>query len=114
MHFLKISMNKKRAQGLSLNMIIVAAIGLIVLIIIAVIFREHIVSYSKGYKETADKAIESAEGERCVSLFSTTTRKCSENAPDEGWKEITLEKDKWTDCKENEKCWEKIKEKSER
>lgn len=101
------SMKQKRAQGLSLNMIIVAAIGFIVLVIVAIIFRTQIIDYANKYRDTADRTIESAEGGSCVSLFSTTTRKCSEKAPSEEWKEVTLEKDKWTDCKENEKCWEK-------
>lgn len=101
-------MNKK-AQGLSLNMIIVAAIGFIVLIIVAIIFRTQIIDFANKYRDTADKTIESAEGERCVTFF--TTRICSADSPQpsEEWKKISPEKEKWTDCKENEECWEKIK-----
>ena len=101
-------MNKnKKAQGLSLNMIIIAVLGLIVLVIIAVIFRSHILAYSKGYKDTADKAISSADGEKCISILSSLNRKCSEDSPGQDWGEVPLEKEKWADCKEKEKCWEK-------
>jgi hypothetical protein len=96
---------KKKAQ-LSLQMIIVAALGLIVLVILAIIFKEHISSYAAGYKSTADNAIESAEGERCVSILTTNPRKCSDTPPSEEWTEVTLTKDKWSDC-EDEKCYEK-------
>ena len=105
MRSLEQCMNKKRAEGLSINMIIIAALGLIVLIIVAVIFRTQIFHYSKGYTDTANKAIESAEGQRCTSLFSMGTRKCSSTPPGTEWKKIDPAKDKWIDCENT--CWEK-------
>ena len=100
----------KRGQGLSLNVIIVAAIGLFVLIILAIIFRQHIGSYVKGYKETADEAIGAAKGERCKSFLSDTTRKCSDVNPEVGkWRKV-ISGGGWEDCDENknEECWEYI------
>jgi len=99
-------MNKKRAEGLPLNMIIIAAIGLIVLVVVVIIFKTSVGSSAKGYKETADKAIQSAEGERCQTFFST--RRCSTNSPEPiiEWRKVNPTKDKWSDCNEN--CWERI------
>ena len=100
-------MNKKRAEGLSINMIIIAALGLIVLVIVAVILKTQLSHYSVGYKDTADKAIKSAEGYRCVPLFLGTTRRCTEIQPtatNGEWKPIPPEKDKWVDC--GVQCWE--------
>lgn len=96
-------MKKKRAQGLSIEYVIIAAIGFIVLVIIAIIFRTHSTRYSKGYSDTADSAIESAKGERCQALFMEETRRCSASPPTDGTWQIV--EGKWTDCKENENCY---------
>jgi len=96
-------MNKKRA-GLSINMIIVAALGLIVLVIVAFIFRTQVIDYASKYTQTADSAVKSAEGKTCATLFST--RKCSANKPTPGeWTPVSGE---WTDCGKDKKCWEEV------
>jgi len=99
-------MYPKKGEGLSLSMIIIAALGLIVLIIVAAIFRTHIRDYSEGYKKTANNAVESAGGS-CGSFFSTEF-KCSKEAPaDTGWA-LAPEEGKCAD--QEEKCWKKVKE----
>lgn len=100
-------MKKKSAQGLSIEYVIIAAIGFIVLVIIAIIFRTHSTRYSKGYSDTADSAIESAKGNRCQALFMEETRRCHANGPPtEGTWQVV--EGKWTDCKENEQCYTQI------
>ena len=44
-------MFKKRAQGLSINVIIVAVIGLIILVVVIAMFTGRIDLYSSGVKE---------------------------------------------------------------
>lgn len=103
MPFLNCLMAKKRAVGLSIETIIIAALGFVVLVIVAVIVRTQLGHYSKGYKDTADNAIKSAEGKCISSPFSATTKKCSkDDLSSAGWKQVEGKCDKV-----DEKCYEK-------
>ena len=100
------NMKHKKAMGLSINTIIIAALGLIVLVIIAFIFRTQVGEYVRGYGETADKAIKSADENNCERLFADVTRKCSANSleSETDWTEIPGKK-----CPTNQKCYEYAK-----
>ena len=106
--------NNVKAQGLSLNMIIVAALVLIVLVIVAVIFRTQILHYAKGYRNIGDQAIAGANGTMCSSFFSTD-RYCSDQR-DCGDDQRIPEPPggKWSDCKEPTKhCCERVSQAAE-
>jgi len=89
-------MRSKKAQGLSLNVIIVAAVVLIVLIVLILIFNTQITDIAKGFtgisKDAQSKAEESKGG--LSDLFGKCeegNQKCSSNilmvCRDGAWKE---------------------------
>ena len=97
----------KKAQGLSLDFVIIAAIGLLVLIIIGYIFVSHSTRYSKDYTDVSNKAVESAQGNQCKAFFTGANRKCSADKPAEGeWEAADGE---WEDCLTGEQCYREIK-----
>jgi len=85
-------MVRKKGQGLSFTMIIIASLGVLVLIIVGFIFKESILTYTKGYKTTADSALNQADGTACKSLFDTN-RKCADTPPTPAngrtWEKVT-------------------------
>jgi len=102
-------MKKKRAAGLSMDIIIIAAIGFMVLIIVAAIFKGQSSRYSKGYSDVAEEAIKTAEGNTCAALFAGETRKCfADGPPKEGNWDSTPVPGEWEDCKPDKKCYRQI------
>jgi hypothetical protein len=94
-------MIKKKAQGLSLQVIIIAAISLVVLIILIIIFRQQISIGSKRYLDIGQSAEDEVKGEKCTSFI--TARQCSTDAPSEDFEWVDVGK---KDCKEGS-CWER-------
>ncbi len=85
-------MVRKKGQGLSFTMIIIASLGVLVLIVVGFIFKESILTYTKGYKATADSALSQADGTACKGLFETN-RKCAADTPPDAngktWEGVT-------------------------
>ena len=67
---------KKRAVELSFNAIIIAALALVVLIVLILIFTGFAEDYSKKYRDVGDQSIKQAEGKKCSGFF-TPDRYCS-------------------------------------
>lgn len=92
----------KKAQGLSLEIIIIAAISLFVLIVLLVIFRVQIFGGAEKYTKIGESAEQDIKGEKCASFIAV--RQCSKDKPSEDYE--------WTDlgkknCGAEEKCWER-------
>jgi len=71
----------KRAQGLSLNMVIVAAIALIILVIIVAIFTGNLGRFGVGVSACSTKS--GVCKESCVEGETAIIAKCPENGQDE-------------------------------
>ena len=106
-------MEGKRGQQLSFSTIIIAALGLLVLIVIAIIFKESVSKYTKGYTDTAENAINRANEGFCASSVSGQ-RKCATDDPDgssgkDEWHVLPEPAGKWKNCNQaqQQKCWEK-------
>ena len=92
----------KKAQGISLNVIIVAAIGLVVLVLLVAIFTGRINIFGKGVSEAE------TVGTQNVCLLNAD-RVCRADEPN-GYQEIfpTPATAEWIDCELN--CYEKLPE----
>ena len=95
-------MIKKKAQGLSLQVIIIAAISIVVLIVLIIIFRQQISIGSKRYLDIGQSAEDEVKGETCTSFI--TARQCSVDAPSEDFEWVDVGKKK---CPKEETCWER-------
>ena len=80
---------RKKAQGISMNVIIIAAIALIVMIVLIAIFTGRITVF----QEKAKTGQEQAEASICAEQGGS----CSEECP-EGFTELTPPGVAWTDC----------------
>ena len=89
---------------LSIQTIIVAILGLLVLIVLAFIFRDQITKAASNYFSIGKDATDSAQGNKCVSILTAGNHKCADKCDGE-WHELNTAT-KWTDCKER-KCCEK-------
>jgi len=87
----------KKAQGLPLNIVVLAAIALLVLVILSVVTIGRVGLFQKGVSEVETKNLCSASG---------TQRICSSPDPGAGYKQVT---GKFQDCSADEKCWEPLK-----
>jgi len=90
-------MQNKRAQGISLNTIIIAAIALIVLVVLVAIFTGRISMFSKGYDDTSEDTqsrVCNAQGGTCASDCDDIRGTPHPNPPEQGW----------IDCGEGYKC----------
>lgn len=93
----------KKAQGLSLNVIIIAALSIVVLVVLVAILTGRISLFSQGIADsdtTSKQAI----------CMSQSTNRCSATSPVNGdvqYKERSLAGiKKWIDCPS--KCWEVV------
>ena len=68
----------KRAQGLSLNVIVVAVISLVVLIVLIVIFTGKIGVFGENIKECSSKGGKCIEKNDCETYKIISTATCSE------------------------------------
>jgi hypothetical protein len=96
-------MVKKKGQGLSFTMIIIASLGVLVLIVVGFIFKESILHSVKGFKDTSDKALDQADGGTCESLFDGA-QKCANGGPSSpgNWVKVS---GTFSDCDKNEQCY---------
>ncbi len=85
---------KKRAQGLTMNVIIIAAISLIVMIVLIAIFTGRITVFQEKAKIGED----TAKANICVEQGGS----CAETCP-EGFTTLTPPGVTWTDC-QNKCC----------
>lgn len=98
-------MRKKGA--ISMEMIVYAVLALIVLVVIAFIFRQQISHAAGSIFKIGEEAEEGARGERCVTIMTAATRKCDTTCGEE-WHEVYTS-GKWKDCEaaNKPKCCEK-------
>ena len=96
-----------RKGSLTLETIIVAALALIVLVVLAFIFRTQVGDLVKKYRGVSDDLEEQAKGMKCVTLATMSQRQCESSCSAE-WSEVPLpaEAKEWKDCK-TKKCCEK-------
>jgi len=87
----------KRAQGLPINTIVIAALGLLVLVILAFVIRNQIAQGTKKYTEIGKEA--EIKADKCASII--LNRACNENACDEkkGQRQVYSPAGEWADCK---------------
>ena len=90
-------MNKK-AQGISLNVIIVAAIGLVVLVLLVAIFTGRINIFGKGVSEVETAGTSNV----CLGLDKV----CTDVEP-EGYSPLATPAGGWLDCSGTSKCYQK-------
>ena len=72
-------MNNKRGAELALNTIIYAALGIIVLIVLILIFTGQFGQLSKKYTSIGEKAVSDAGTNNCETFFSG--RRCLQGCP---------------------------------
>ena len=72
-------MLKKKSQGLSLNVIIIAALGLIVLVILAALFMNKTKQFSSGLDSCTSKQGQCLD--KCTENMATISAKCPEKGP---------------------------------
>ncbi|MDP2750184.1 MAG: hypothetical protein Q8O89_05105 [Nanoarchaeota archaeon] len=77
---MKSVITKKKKAELSLNIIIVAVIGLLVLVIIAVIFMQRLSGYSKGTSDCKSQGADCYSGSCPSGYASLGTAKCYDSA----------------------------------
>ncbi len=85
----------KKAQGISLNVIIIAAIGLVVLVLLVAIFTGRINIFGKGVGE--------AEEAGTSNVCFGANHVCQAEQPD-GYTELPEPAGGWVDCTST--CWE--------
>ncbi len=72
----------KKAQGISLNVIIIAAIALIVLIVLVVIFTGHAGKFNTGLKDCHNKNGLCISKQACYNLGGVPTLSCDSKKKD--------------------------------
>tara|TARA_Y100000034_G_C6714605_1_gene315814 strand:+ start:296 stop:574 length:279 start_codon:yes stop_codon:yes gene_type:complete len=87
----------KKAQGISLNVIIIAAIGLVVLVLLVAIFTGRINVFGTGVEKTTEAGIRNV----CLS----ENKVCTDEQPD-GYVETSVPAGGWVDCKSPKVCYE--------
>ena len=87
-----------------MQVIVIATLSLIVLVVLAFVFRENIGRTSSSLFKIGEDAEEGARGVKCVSFMTSGTHKCAPSC-ETGWREIYPAGEKWTDC--DNKCCEK-------
>ncbi|MBI2138820.1 hypothetical protein HYU13_04475 [Candidatus Woesearchaeota archaeon] len=96
------NMSSRRAEGLPMNMIIIAILGLLVLIVVGFIFRESIRESITQYRKTATNAVDESGGNDC-GVFG---RVCAKGPP-QGYKIKSAPLTGWKDCKDQGyQCYE--------
>ncbi|MEM4253844.1 MAG: hypothetical protein QXR48_00440 [Candidatus Woesearchaeota archaeon] len=86
----------KRGQGLPINTIILAVLGLVVLVVLIVLITTQLQKGSKKYVNISETAEQQAKADVCETLFALHTRKCA-NSCSEVPNSITLP-GTWADC----------------
>ena len=88
-------MKDKRAQGLSLSTIVIAAIALIVLIVLIAIFTGRLSLFGKNYDQTA----ETTANKVCNSVGT-----CQKVCPQGSTQVSPPQGTEWIDCGSNQVC----------
>ena len=94
-------MVNKKAQGMSINVIIIAAIALAVLVVLFAIFTGRIGLFSQGVQKSEESAY------KCVCAAPTANRGCASVAP-VGKAPIIPQSigcSQWTDCSSPLVCY---------
>jgi hypothetical protein len=94
----------RKKSAISMEMVVYAALALIVLVLLGYIFRQQIGSSAGSLFKIGKEAEEGARGERCITVMTATSRQCLDKC-EEGWHEVYSSGD-WKDC-EKKKCCEK-------
>ena len=91
--------------SLSLETIVVAALCLLVLVVLAFIFRTQIGDLVKRYTGISNDLEDQAKGNKCVTLTTMAERKCDSGCGGE-WSRVSLPSGvkEWSDCKGKDCC----------
>jgi hypothetical protein len=87
-------MSDKKGVELSLQAIVIAALAVIALVVILIIFGSQIRKAIFGYNDVTNNSIGTIKGNNCGSLFSMD-RKCFASGCPTGWKPVP---GSWSDC----------------
>ncbi len=96
-----------KKADISINVIIMAVIGLVVLFILIMVFSNQISSAAAKYFHIGEDAADAAEGKACVSIATAGTRKCIKAGEScgEQWREIPPSQGSWKNCA---RCCERL------
>ncbi len=92
----------KKGVELSLQTIVVAALSVIVLIVVILVFGGQVRKAIWGYNDVSNASIQESQGKRCASIF-IPDRKCVQTGCPDGYAEVDGE---WKDC-QNGLCCER-------
>lgn len=93
-------MKTRKGQGISINVIIIAAIALAVLVVLFAIFTGRLSLFGKGLREGETAATQ------CVCAGPQVKGTCSESAPATGSEQgVPSGCVEWTDCPAPLKCY---------
>ena len=96
-------MSSKKSQGISIHVLIVAALALVVLIVLIAIFTGRLNLFSKSYGATTERAQEDVCTARgCICYSTVGGVACPSTAPDE-----LTPATQWIDCSANQRCCKK-------
>ena len=101
---------ERKAQAMSMNTIVMAVLALIVLVVMAIVFRSQISKSVEGYSDITEGAISEAKGEKCSILSGERCGDCDEmnSKEDSESNYIWIEVDK--ECSDKEKqCCARVK-----
>jgi len=98
----------RKKGNLSIQVVIVAILGFIVLVVLMFVFKDQITKAAGAYFDIGSDATDGAQGKRCVTIVSAANHKCVDKACEEGWQEIHASGEEWKDCDKDKKCCEKI------
>jgi len=87
-------------KGMALETVVTAILALIVLVVLAYVFRDQIGNAAGSIFKIGKEGEEGATGKRCITLVTSTSRKCGDDCSKlEGtWREVFPSGDKFEDC----------------
>jgi hypothetical protein len=98
-------MNSKKAQGLSLQMIVIAVIVLVILAVIIVIFAQRMGSFGDNVDSKQNSLCRSTIGRTCAESCSALGREnMNPQGPPKIYSIVQGNKGQWIDCKNTEEC----------
>jgi hypothetical protein len=96
---------KKKAQGLSLQMIVIAVIVLVILAVIIVIFAGRMSSFGDDIDSKQNSLCRSKIGRTCAENCVALGRKNQDSTgPVKVYRAVQGNKGGWIDCKNTEEC----------
>ena len=102
-------MKRKKADFLTMDNIVLAALVMIVLVVLIIIFKNFLFDTTAGLRNASSDSIAQAKGDRCKTFFGFE-RVCADSKPADT-EQHTYEEiyGDFSDCKQNQKCYERVK-----